>query len=311
MIGVSLGGSFAQGIPEARSILEAARRAEAAGFDALWVGDHVMMYCPVADSVTLLAAMAAVTERVRIGPCVYLLPLRHPAVTAKMFAGLDYVSGGRLVFGVGVGGEFAKEFEACGVPVRERGRRADEALEVVTRLWTEPRVTYHGRFSNFTDVALEPRPVQRPHPPIWVGGRSDAALARAARFGDGWLAYMATADRIRAGLDKVGRFAKTAGRDPSTIAGGLLLFAFVGADRDRARGRVVQDLSTRYNQPFESLVDRYCAFGTPDECADRIGKFVDAGVRNVVVKFTCTPEEQIDQQTLFAESVLPMLRGRL
>ena len=210
--GVSLGGSFPQGVPPAQRLLEAARDAEAAGYDGLWSGDHVMMHSPIVECVSLLSAFAAVTSRVRLGSGVYLLPLRHPTNIAKMFAGVDYVSGGRLEFGIGVGGEYAKEFEAVGVPHGERGARTDEALDVITRLWSEPRVTFEGRFFRFRDVALEPAPVQRPRPPIWVGGRSDAALARTARAGDGWLAYMATAERIRAGMAKIAELAEARGR---------------------------------------------------------------------------------------------------
>jgi probable F420-dependent oxidoreductase len=303
--GVSIGGSFPQGVPPASRLLDAARAAEAAGFDSIWSGDHVMMYSPIVECVSLLSAFAAVTSRVRLGSGVYLLPLRHPANIAKMFAGIDYLSNGRLIFGVGVGGEYAKEFEAVGVPRAERGARTDEALEVIRRLWREPSVSFDGRFFRFRDVALAPPPVQRPGPPIWVGGRSDAALARTARFGDGWLAYMATAERIRAGMAKIAHFADAGGRSGADVAAGLLIFAYVG-EREDARRRVVADLTARYNQPFDALADRYCAFGRPADCAAAVGRFIDAGVRHLVVKFTCTPEEQIDQQRVFAEEVAPL-----
>jgi probable F420-dependent oxidoreductase len=311
MIGLSIGGSVPQGIPEPATLLEAGRRAEAAGYDALWSGDHVMMYNPIVECVTLLSALAAVTSRVRLGTAVYLVPLRNPTVTAKLFAGIDYLSGGRLIFGVGVGGEIAKEFEACGVPLRERGARTDEGLEVIRRLWAGPRASFEGRFHRFTDVTIAPGPVQRPHPPIWVGGRSAAALRRTARFGDGWLAYMATPERVRTSMAEIAGHAEKAGRDPASIAGGLLLFTRVGRDRDAARRTVVADLSSRYNQPFETLVDRYCAFGPPAACAETIARYLDAGVRNLVVKLTCSPDEQLDQQQAFAEEVAPLIRGHV
>jgi len=266
------------------------------------------MYSPIVDCVTLLAAFAGATTRVRLGTAVYLVPLRHPVVTAKIFAGLDYVSNGRLVFGAGVGGEFAREFEAVGVPHGERGSRTDEGLEVIQLLWREPRASFAGRHFHFTDVALEPRPIQRPHPPIWIGGRSEAALRRTARFARGWLAYMATPERISASTARIRDLAPAFGRAPRDIETGLLLFAFIGRDRETARGRVVADLSTRYHQPFEGLVDRYCVFGTPAQCAESIERFVAAGVSELVVKLTCAPDEQIDQQSALAEGVLPLLR---
>ena len=308
MVGISLGGSVPQGVPSPDTLMTAARRAEACGYDALWCGDHVMMYSPIIEAVTLLAAFAGVTERVKLGTGVYLLPLRHPTVVAKLFAGLDYVSNGRLIFGVGVGGEFPKEFEACGVPVSERGSRTDEGLEIVRRLWAEPVVTFEGRHYRFRDITLTPPPIQRPHPPIWLGGRSDAAVRRTARFGDGWLAYMATPQRIRDSMDRIRERAAQQGRDPASVAAGLLLFVHVASDRETARRRIVDDLTARYNQPFEPLVDRYCAFGTAADCAATIGGFLEVGVSNLVLKFTCTPAEQLDQQAAFAERVLPLIR---
>lgn len=307
-IGISLAGTLPQGIPPIGSLLRAARHAESSGFDALWCGDHVMMYNPVLEPITLLSAFAAVTERVRLGTSVYLLPLRHPVVTAKMFAGLDHVSGGRLVFGVGVGGEYPREFDACGVPVAERGSRTDEGLEIVRALWSGSAVTFHGRHYRLDAVTLAPPPIQRPGPPIWVGGRSPAALRRTARFGDGWLAYMVTPARMREGLDAIRDEAARQGRTPAAIAGGLLLFIHVGRDRETARRRVVADLSSRYNQPFESIVDRYCAFGSAADCAAFISRFVEAGATNLVFKFTCAPDEQLDQQAAFAEEILPLIR---
>jgi probable F420-dependent oxidoreductase len=309
MIGVGLGGAHPQGVPAPATLIAAARHAEAAGYDAIWCGDHVMMYSPITEPATLLSAFASVTTRVALGTAVYLLPLRHPVIAAKLFAGVDYVSNGRLIFGVGVGGEYPREFEACGVPVKERGSRTDEALEIVRRLWTETGVTFEGRYYRVQDVTLAPPPVQRPHPPIWIGGRSDAALRRTARAGSGWLAYMASPRRIRESMDRVRGFAADAGRDGSGIAAGLLLFAHVAADRAAARARVLADLAGRYHQSFETLVDRYCAFGSPAQCAETIAPFVDAGVRNIAIKFTCTPAEQTDQQAAFAEAVMPALRA--
>jgi probable F420-dependent oxidoreductase len=287
--------------------MAAARHAEQSGFDALWCGDHVMMHSPMIEPVSLLSAFAGITERVKLGTAVYLLPLRHPVVVAKLFAGLDYVSNGRLIFGVGVGGEIAKEFEACGVPVKERGRRTDEGLEIVRKLWTETNVSFEGRHYRFRDVTLAPPPIQRPHPPIWLGGRSDAALRRTARFGQGWLGYMASPRRVRESMEAIRQYAQAEGRDPAAIAAGLLLFMYVGADREQARRRVLDDLAGRYNQSFDTLVDSYCVFGAPADCAAAISRFVDAGVSNLTVKFTCTPSEQLDQQDAFARGVRPLL----
>ena len=164
-----------------------ARRCEALGLDSLWTGDHVSFHNPLYESLTLLASYASITSRIRLGSGVYLLALRQPTVAAKITSTLDALSGGRLIFGVGVGGENPKEFEACGVPHKERGARVTEGIDVVRALWRDTPATFEGRFTRFEGVSLDPKPVQRPGPPIWIGGRADAALARAGRPGDGWV----------------------------------------------------------------------------------------------------------------------------
>lgn len=164
-----------------------ARRIDALGFDSIWTGDHVSFHLPRYDSMALLASYASITRRVKLGCAVYLLALRPPAVAAQAAATLDVLSGGRLIFGVGVGGENPKEFELCGVPHRERGARVTEAIDVLRTLWRDSPASFAGRFTRFDGVSIEPRPVQKPGPPILIGGRSDAALARAARQGDGWV----------------------------------------------------------------------------------------------------------------------------
>jgi len=157
------------------------RRIEALGFDSVWTGDHVSFHNPMYESLTLLASYVPITSRVRLGTAVYLLALRPPAIAAKITSTLDALSGGRLIFGVGVGGENPKEFEVCGVPHGERGARVSEAIDVVRTLWRDTPATFKGRFTQFSGVSLDPKPVQKPGPPIWIGGRSDAALARAGR----------------------------------------------------------------------------------------------------------------------------------
>src|SRR6266436_3807536 len=169
---------------------ELVRRLEAIGYDSVWTGDHVSFHNPIYESLTLLASYVPITHRIKLGVAVYLLALRSPAVAAKMTATLDVLSGGRLIFGVGVGGENPKEFEVSGVPHRERGARVTEAIEVVRALWRDTPASFNGRFTQFETVSIDPKPVQRPGPPIWVGGRSDAALARAGRQGDGWISYV-------------------------------------------------------------------------------------------------------------------------
>src|SRR5213078_5003543 len=185
------------------------------------------------ESLTLLAAFAPITRRLKLGVAVYLLALRSAAVAAKVTATLDALSGGRLIFGVGVGGENPKEFELCGVPHAERGARVTEGIDVVRALWRETPATFHGRFSRFEGVSIDPKPVQK-LPPIWVGGRSDAALARAGRQGDGWVSYVVQPERYAQSLDKIRSAAAAAGRKLEGFAAAHLAFVTVGRDYESA-----------------------------------------------------------------------------
>jgi probable F420-dependent oxidoreductase len=304
-VGVTLGSRA----PEALASL--AGRIEALGYDSIWVGDHIQFHNPTLESLTTLAYVAAVTRRVRLGTAVYLLALRQPTVVAKTVATLDVLAGGRTVFGVGVGGEFPKEFEAVGVPHRERGRRVDEGIEVCRLLWTKAPASFEGRFVRFTDVALEPRPVQPGGPPIWIGGRSDHALRRAARAGDGWISYVVTPERYRQSLETIRTLAGEAGRRIEPGRGfepAHLAFTVVDDDRERARATAVRFLSRQYNQPFDELVGKYCVFGPPAECAETLARFADAGVRTFVIGFATGVERAEEQAERFAADVLPLIR---
>lgn len=179
---------------------DVARAAEAAGFESLWTGEHVVLPDPQAPPSpappdfpmlhpsTILSHVAAVTDRVLLGTGIILLPQRNPVVLAKELASLDVVSGGRLLFGLGVG-YLKPEFDALGVPFSERGARADEYLEAMKALWTQEKPAFHGRFASFERVQARPLPIQRPHPKIVVGGMSASAYRRATTKGDGWYGF--------------------------------------------------------------------------------------------------------------------------
>jgi probable F420-dependent oxidoreductase len=210
-------------------ILDLARKLETVGFDEIDFGDHVTLghatpARPVADPppmallepLVTIGAVAAVTENIRLGTGVMVLPQRHPAVVAKQLASLDILSGGRIRAGVGVGWQEA-EFESLNVPFAERGRRIDECIELVRLYWTQPEVTYEGRFYHAEAMAMEPKPVQPGGPPVWLGGRSDAALRRVGRLGDGWMAVAEPAQSVGEKVAKLREAAEQAGRDPKAI----------------------------------------------------------------------------------------------
>jgi probable F420-dependent oxidoreductase len=288
--------------------LDVAAQAERLGFDSVWNSEHILFHFPLHEGLAVLAAYAARTERVQVGTAVLLLALRHPTVVAKSVATIDVLSRGRVVLGVGVGGEYPKEFEACGVPVRERGARVDESIDVMRRLWSGSHVTHKGRFFSFEDVTMEPRPVQPAGPPIWIGGRSDAAMRRTARLADGYYPYLVTPQRFSENLAKIRGWAQESGRDPSCIEPALHLFVSLGATREAGRAFAIEELSRRYAQPFESIVDRYCAMGTSDDCAAVVARFMEAGVRHMTFVPLCPEARLAEDVERLAREVVPAVR---
>lgn len=288
--------------------LDVAALVERLEFDSLWNSEHILFHFPLHEGLTVLAAYAACTERVRVGTAVLLLALRHPTVVAKSVATIDALSRGRVVLGVGVGGEYPKEFEACGIPLRERGARVDESIDVMRRLWSESHVTHKGRFFSFEDVTMAPRPVQPGGPPIWVGGRSEAAMRRCARVADGYYPYLVTPERFRENFDRVQAWAQALGRDPARIEPALHLFVSLGATREAGREFAVEELSRRYNQPFDSIVDRYCAMGPPHDCATTVARFLEAGVRHITFVPLCPEARLAEDVEQLAREVVSALR---
>ena len=189
-----------------KGVVAVARLAEELGFDSLWGADHLIWpleyaanypydpsgrpglpsSVPTLDCWSYLTWIAAHTSKIKLGPAVYILPLRDPLVTARAAMTLDVLSGGRLLFGVGAGW-LAEEFEYANLDYKSRGRRMDECLEVIDRLWTQETPSFQGEHIKFGKVNFEPKPVTKPRPPFVIGGESDAALRRAARWGDGWI----------------------------------------------------------------------------------------------------------------------------
>src|SRR6478735_874314 len=258
-----------------------ARELEAAGFHYACAGEHVSFNVPAGNSFISLSVAAGATTTIELMSTIVLTPLYPPALLAKLGAALDVASGGRYHLGVGIGGEIPAEFRACGIPVSERGARTNEALEIVRLLWSTDRASYTGRFNDFDEVTIAPRR-DRP-PPIWVSGRSDAAMRRAARFGDGWLPYMYTPEMLAGSLATV-----SAVRDrDDPVRAGLFIWGCVHEDRDAARAMAIESLSKTYAQDFSRLVGKYAFAGTPDDVVARLRQFADAGAGTVIVSFAC------------------------
>jgi probable F420-dependent oxidoreductase len=249
-----------------------AREAERREVASLWVSDHVIIphvatrngrrttfhhppARPYLEAVTALTAAAMCTERPRLGASVFILGHRHPVLMAKMLSGVDSLSEGRLICGVGVGW-WEQELETLGTPFHARGRHADECLRIFKELWTAETPTFDGEFFSFRDIGFAPKPLQKPHPPIWVGGGSPAAYRRVVALGDGWHANPRTPDQFRDGLAQVRAIAEAARRPLDTIA-----------------------LSIRFG-----LGDELIAKG-PQAVVDQLAEFKQLGVTHALLEF--------------------------
>ena len=293
-LGLQGSGQMVGSLPDPGFFRAVAELAEEAGYDSIWAGDHVSFHNPILDVTVALSCFAARTERMTIGAAVALLPLRHPSLVAREFASLDYLSGGRIVLGVGVGGEGGKDFEAVGVDPRERGARADESMRALRELFAGPGASFSGRFYSFAGITIEPQPVQPGGPPLWVGGGSAAALRRAGRLGDGWMPIWVSPERFAGGMAEVRRHAEEAGRDPDAIAAAVMCPALVGAG---SRERLAAHLEQRYSMAVKPhLIDRYCLAGSEEECATRVRAYADAGVEHLILNIGCAAgDEFLDQ----------------
>jgi alkanesulfonate monooxygenase SsuD/methylene tetrahydromethanopterin reductase-like flavin-dependent oxidoreductase (luciferase family) len=257
---------------------------EEVGLDTIWTGEHIIFHRPILDSTTLLAAVATVTKRVRIGPAAIMVTLRHPTLLAKELTTIDRISGGRLVVVAAAGGDFPKEFEALGVPLERRLQRTFETVEIMRRYWTGEHFSYAGEIYQLEDVWMDPTPRQPGGPPIWLAGRTDGALRRAAQIGDGFMPYMYTANRCAQAFEQVRAEASKSGR---TLDGDFTwsahVYVSVDDDPERARGLGIRDLSWRYGKDFTPWIDKYCIHGTPERVAMLLREFVAAGVQHVAV----------------------------
>ena len=299
---------FGTALPSVTGTAEFAQRVEELGYDFLGCGEHVMFHTPVANSFISLSVAAGATKKIKLLSSIVLLPLYPAAIVAKMGSALDVASGGRYNFGVGIGGEFPKEFEACGVPVKQRGSRTNEALEVITKLWTEKNVTFKGKYSTLNEVSIEPAPTQKPHPPIWVAGRKEPAMERTAKYANGWLPYMYTPEQLHSSIETINKLRKEYGRESAPFTPGVFIFSAVNANKDTGRQMANERLSKQYNQDFSKLIDKYALAGAPADCQKRLKEYVDAGAQMIVLPSACRPD-YIDENTrLLAKEVIPAFR---
>ena len=276
-----------EGNAQPAEILSYIRSLDELGYDSIFLIDHLATAGPTYpvtwyDCMTMLSAIASTTKRIRLGTLVLVLPLYHPVQLAKSLATIDYLSNGRLIVGVGVGWN-REEFDALGVRLSSRGKMMDECLQILRELWTRNDVTFNGDFFKFSDLTVEPKPLQRPHPPIWIGGGNQPfdkiygmkvgdvtpALRRIARYSNGWSFHLnSTSEMVSRDWKVIAELARQFGRDPREIEIVYSNFVYVirrGEDLEKCR-RAIARFTT---QDFKDATNRYL-IGTPEEIIKRL-----------------------------------------
>jgi probable F420-dependent oxidoreductase len=283
---------FAISIPQTYSdparIQRFLRRAEELPFVAAWCIEQVIGTAPVLEYVTTLTYAAAVTKRLRLGIAVLLIAQRNPIDLAKALSSLDVLSNGRLIVGAGLGAS-TQNYPAYGLSPEGRVTRFRENLEIMKRLWTEDKVTLDGRFSHLESISMQPKPVQRPHPPIWIGGHAEAVLRRAVELGDGY---------IGAGSTPINVFLEDIKRLPADFPKSKRLYLALGDNLSRLR----KWFGTFYHKP--EMADQVAVSGSPQQIADQIVRLRDAGVNFILLNPVFDEEAQMER---LCQHVLPLV----
>ncbi len=323
--GLILAGQYLRGgsaVDHAREMLEQVRLARDLGFDSVWMVHHYLIEFEAFQPLPMLARLAAEAGDMDLGTSIYVLPLQPPVEVAENFATLDVITGGRLIFGVAQGYREV-EFDAVGVPRRERAARFEEGLELITRLWTERDVTFKGRFYHVDNVSLAMQPARRPRPPIWVGATVDAGIERAAGLGDAWMIGPGVEfgklgrqlDLYRGALTRLGR--------PLERDYPIFREVLVAPTDAEARAAAQKHLHTKYeayfswgyvDTTFDEVVRDAFVVGDPDGCARQVRRYGEAlGINYFLARVQwpgVSQQEALAGIRLFGERVIPAFRGR-
>jgi probable F420-dependent oxidoreductase len=279
-------------------------RAEELGYDSLWLQERILSDFSMLEPVALLSYIAAVTQRIGLGVSVILLTLRNPFQLAKSFATLDCMSHGRALMGVGLGGgQLGSHEEILGYTREKRVRRFTEAIEIMELLWTRPSASFHGSFWRFDGVPMEPKPVQKPHVPLWFGGHHENALRRAVKYGNGWMG--AGSSSVSTFVDEASRirgFLAEAKRDPSTFGIAKRVYLAVDENKARAEARIREWFSRRYRNA--DLGPKVCIWGSAGECAEKIRAIAAAGAQRIVFNPMFDEMEHLE---ICARDIMPHL----
>jgi probable F420-dependent oxidoreductase len=298
------------GRPETGSLLAMAERAEAAGFDSVWIGDSITAR-PRHEPLTLMAAIAARTRRVRLGTGVLLPALRNPVVLAHLIGTVDRISEGRVILGVGIAADtpsIRKEFAACGVPWDRRVGRFLETIEICRALWQRDGVSFTGKHFTLDGATVEPKPHRPGGPPIWIGGSGPTALREAARF-DAWFPTGPSAEAFAEQFPRIQAAARAAGRPAGSVAGAAYVTLALDPNKAAAEQRLHRFLETYYAAPAAAMMARQATYAGPIEgCVEWLGRWIDAGARHLALRFA--GGDQLAQVDEAAARLLPQLKTR-
>jgi probable F420-dependent oxidoreductase len=280
------------------NVINFAKKCEAMGCHSMWTIDRIAY--DNLEPLTVLAAAAGATQKLRLGTSVLLGNLRHPSHVAKIISTLDFISNGRVTLGIGFGSR-ESDYKAVEIPFEHRGSRAVEQVEIIKRLWTEENVTYRGKFYNVEKLTVGPRPIQKPHPPIWTGGSAEVALKRAGTWANGFICGSSAIPDFPSTWEKVSGYARAAGRNPDEITKAGLTFLAINDDNAKAV-KMVEDYVMRYYGRLRADVAITSLVGSPAAIIDRIGSFLSKGLDMLIIGVADPDPRQLD---LFGEKVLP------
>lgn len=297
-------------MPDGKALVEYGVTMEQMGFDSLWVWDHILLGVepsfPVFDSLTLLTAIAARTKKIKLSTGVLVLPLRNPVVLAKQLSSLDQLSDGRLLMAFAAGW-YRREFDAVGVPFEQRGKIMDENLDILKRFWTEHMVSAKFRHYDIPAGVMYPKPVQKPHPPILIGGYVDRVLKRAAVSGDGWLTYFYRPESFAKSWGKIRDFAKEAGKDPDTLLNASQLPIAIGKSRQAVESKMMEWLTKEWDFASWSESTKDSAImGTVDECVEQLQAHLAVGTQKIIFVPYRYEMEHIEA---IARDIIPRLKA--
>ena len=290
--GISIPQVFFDGPIDMPLIEKWSKRAEALGFESLWTQEAITGGVPILEPVTLLSYLAAITENVRLGTSVIVAPLRNPIQLAKSLGSLDHLSKGRLIAGLGLGGN-TDSMAPFGISAEKRVRRFTEVIGVMKALWTQPEAHFQGEFWQLDGLKMEPKPLQKPHPPIWLGARHSNALRRAARHGDGWMgAGSSTTESFVTGVDQTKMYLEEAGRDPGSFTISKRVYVAVDNDEDRAEGRLKEWFGKRYGNA--AMASQVAVWGSTAKVTEELAKITGAGAEMVLLNPAFDDMEHLD-----------------